>query len=145
MKDKKGNFYILDAILVLILVLMVIFIVNTVISTPDPLYSDTTKDFKTSQDIMETLSGKINFTDKTFIENISTVLKEGRNSKESISKVSDICEDKFDSMDIENYRFSETNKLNNKVLASNGNYASANNISVASRSYGEYFYTLSSW
>ena len=145
MKDKKGNFYIFDAILALILVLIAIFIVNTVISTPDPSYSDTAKDFKTSQDIMETLSGKINFTDRTFIENISTILKDGKNSKASIREVSGICKEKFDSMNFKNYRFSETNTLDNQILASKGDYALASNISVASRSYGEYSYTLSLW
>jgi hypothetical protein len=51
----------------------------------------------------------------------------------------------FDSSEHCCYRFSETNMLDDKVLASSGEYSDADNVSVAIRSYGDYSYTLSVW
>ena len=94
---------------------------------------------------MEILSGKINYTDRTFIGDISEILRGNENSKESVSEVSKLSEDKLNTLKLENYRFSETNVLDNKVLASSGDYSKANDVSVAIRTYGDYSYTLSIW
>lgn len=145
MKDKKGNLYIIEAILAITILLMAMLVVNTVISLPSPDYSYGGHDLKSAQDVMETLSGKINFTDQTFLGEISTILKENKNSKKSIQEVSDICQNKFDSINLENYEFSENNKLKGKVLSSNGNSNHAKDVSVATRTYGDYSYTLSVW
>ncbi len=145
MLDDKGNFIIVEAILAVILLLFAFMIFNQAIFTMDSDYSSEIKDSKNAQDIMEFLSGKINFTDKTFLGEISTILQEGKNSKESISEVSEICKDKFSSLNIKNYRFSETNVLDDKVLAISGDYSKSKDISVAIRTYGDYSYTLSVW
>lgn len=145
MKDEKGYLYIFDAILVITLILIAVLMVNTVISMNSPNYSETVKDFKTAQDIMEVLSGKVNTSDRTFFGDISAILIDGENSKESIRNVSVISKNKFDSFKLDNYRFVEGNVLNGKVLAGKGDYNHAYNVSVASRSYGDYFYTLSVW
>lgn len=145
MTDEKGSFYLIESILAISILLVAILVVNTVISLPSPDYSYETKDFKTSQDVMEVLSKKINFTDQTFIGEISTTLKENKNSKKSIREVSEICQNKLDSYNLENYRFCENNKLKGKVLASSGNFDNANDVSVATRTYGEYSFTLYVW
>lgn len=145
MTDEKGSFYLIESILAISVLLVAILVVNTVISLPSPDYSYETKDFKTSQDVMEVLSKKINFTDQTFIGEISTILKENKNSKKSIREVSEICQNKFDSYNLENYQFCENNKLKGKVLASSGNFDNANDVSVATRTYGEYSFTLYVW
>lgn len=146
MKDEKGFLYIFDVIFAVVLLLIAILVINAVvISVPSPHYSESVKDFKDAQDIMETVNGKINSSDRTFIAEISSVLSENENSKESIREVSDICEDKFHQFKLNNYRFSENNVLGGAVLASSGDYNSAENISVASRNYGDYSYTLSVW
>lgn len=146
MKDEKGSLYIFDAILAIILLLMVVFIINSaVVSIPSPSYSNSVKDFKTAQDIMETLSGKVNFADRTFLGDISTILIENENSEESIREVSDISKIKFDNLNLDNYRFSENNVLDGKVLSIKGDYNRAENVSVAGRSYGDYYYTLEVW
>ena len=119
--------------------------VNTVISIPSPDYSYEANDLKSAQDIMEVLSKKINFTDQTFLCEISVVLKENKNSKKSIQEVSDICQNKLDSFKLKNYKFCENNKLKGKVLASKGNYNDAKEVSVATRTYGDYSYTLYVW
>ena len=67
MLDDKGNFIIIEVILAVILLLFAFTIFNLAIFTIDSDYSSELKDSKNSQDIMEFLSGKINFTDKKFL------------------------------------------------------------------------------
>ena len=144
MLDDKGSFYIFDAILAIFLLLTVFLIVNSTISQITN-YSYESKDIRTAQDVMELLSGKIDFNDQTFLGQISTVLEDGDNSKESIREVSKISKDKLDSYEIANYRFTEDNVLGGEVLASSGDYKDANNVNVASRTYNDYSYTLAIW
>ena len=145
MLDEKGNFFIIDAVLAVILLLVVFIVFNSAISIPDSCYSNEIKESKNAQDIMEILSGKVYYSDNSFIADISEILKENKNSKESIREVSGLCEDKFESLKIKNYRFSETNVLKDKVLASSGDYSNAKDVSSATRSYGDYYFTLSTW
>ena len=145
MLDEKGNFFIIDAVLAVILLLAVFIVFNSAISIPDSSYSNEIKESKNAQDIMEILSGKAYYSDGTFISDISEILKENKNSKESIREVSGLCKDKFESLKIKNYRFSETNVLKDKVLASSGDYSNAKDVSSATRSYGDYYFTLSTW
>ncbi|MBE6508927.1 MAG: hypothetical protein E7Z77_05865 [Methanobrevibacter sp.] len=145
MLDEKGYFYIIDAILAVTLLLIAFLIVNAAISVPNPDYSYESKDIRIAQDAMEMLSGKVNFTDRTFLGEISEILKRNENSKESIREVSNLCRDKLDSLNIKNYRFSENNILKGKVLASSGDYSKAIAVSVATRNYGNYSYSLSTW
>ena len=145
MLDEKGNFFIIDAVLAVILLLAVFIVFNSAISIPDSSYSNEIKESKNAQDIMEILGGKVYYSDRTFIADISEILKENKNSKESIREVSGLCEDKFESLKIKNYRFSETNVLKDKVLASSGDYSNAKDVSSATRSYGDYYFTLSTW
>ena len=145
MLDNKGSFYIMDAILAIFLLLTVFLIVNSAISMQTADYSYESRDIRNAQDIMELLSGKIDFTDQTFLGKISDILEEDGNSKESIREVSSICKDKLNSYNLKNYEFSENNILNNKVLASSGDYNKADSVDVATRNYGEYSYTLSVW
>lgn len=145
MLDEKGYLYIIDAFLAVVLILTVFLIVNTAISIPSPDYSYQTHEIRKAQDTMELLSGKINSTDKTFLAEISLILEDGGNSKESVREVSKICDDKFSEFDIEDYRFSENNILDGKTLSSKGDYSKAGNLSVATRNYGDYSYILSTW
>ena len=145
MSDEKGNFFIIDAVLAIILLLIIFLVFNSAISLQDSSYSGEIKESKNAQDIMEILSGKISPADVTFIGEISEILKDNENSKESVSEVSKLSKDKFNTFDLKNYRFSETDILNDKVLASSGDYSNADNVSVATRTYGDYSYTLSVW
>ncbi|MFM5881873.1 MULTISPECIES: hypothetical protein [Methanobrevibacter] len=145
MLDEKGYFYIIDAILAVILVSIVFLVVNTAISIPSPDYSYDSCEFRTAQDVMEILSGKVNFTDRTFIGEISKILKDNKNSKESINLVSKICKNKFKSLNLTNYRFTENKILKEKILDSSGDYSKSNMVSVATRNYDDYSYTLSVW
>lgn len=143
MKDEKGYFYIIDAFLAIVILLIAISMVNTVISNLNPTYSDDSKDFNLAQDTMEILSRKINLTDRIFIEDISKILEENHNSKRSVKEVSKLCSEKFKKLGIKNYQFREDNVLGGKVLASSGTIGE--DVSIASRSYGDYSYTLYVW
>ena len=145
MLDNKGSFYIIDAILAIFLLLIVFLVVNAAISMPTADYSYESKSIRTAQDVMELLSGKIDFSDQTFLGKISNILEDGENSKESVREVSEISKSRLDSYKLENYQFSESNVLKGKVLASKGDYEKADDVDVASRTYGEYSYTLSVW
>ena len=145
MLDNKGSLYIIDAVLAIVLLLIVFLIINTAINVPTHEYSYETRDIRQAQDVMELLSGKIDFSDRTFIGDISWMLDDGKNSKQSVREVSQISKDKLDSLNIKNYRFTETNVLDGEVLASNGNYDEGGSVSVATRTYGDYSYTLSVW
>ena len=145
MLDNKGSFYLIDAMLAVVLLLIVFLAINATVTMPTHEYSYETRDIRTAQDVMELLSGRIDFQDKSFISEISGILKEGENSKESVREVSKISRDRLDSYDLENYRLVESNVLNDGVLASKGNYDDAENVSVATRTYGDYSFTLSTW
>ena len=145
MSDNRGSFYIFDAILAVFLILLAFLVVNSVISIPTEDYSYESKEIRTAQDVMELLSGKVDFDDRTFLEEISAILEDGENSKESIGEVSEISKRKLDSYNIKNYRFTENDVLDGEVLASSGDYKKADNVDVASRTYGDYSYSLSIW
>ena len=145
MLDEKGNFFIIEAILAIIFLLIVILAFNSLILFQNSDYSSDIKNSMSAQEIMEVLDGKINFTDQSFLGDISAILKEKKNSKESIQEVSQLCDEKFETFKLQNYRFSENNLLDGEMLAGDGDYSKAKDISVASRDYGDYSYTLSVW
>ena len=145
MIDENGNLYIVDAIVALSIIFVVMLMVNTLISLPNSTYSDISHNSKDSQNIMEILSGKIDFEDKTFLEKITEILKDDENSEEAIKEVSILCKNKFKEFNLTNYRFVESNYLDSKVLSSSGNLKDNNNVSSATRSFGNYSYTLILW
>lgn len=145
MLDIKGSFYIIDALLAVFLLLIVFLVVNTAITMPTYDYSYESRDIRIAQDVMESLSGKIDFTDQTFIGKISTILKDEDNSKKSIKEVSKMSRDKLNSYNLKNYKLCENNVLDGKILAFRGNFKKAADVDVATRNYGDYSYTLSVW
>ena len=145
MNDSKGSLYLGDAIIALSILIIVMLMLNSLVSIPYPTYSDISHDSKDAQDIMEILSGKVDFHDKTFLSKITAILKENKNSKKSIHEVSQLCDDKFGDFKLKNYRFVETNHLDSTVLSSSGDFTKAGNISVATRNFDGYSYTLYTW
>ena len=145
MLDNKGYFYIIDAVIAVVLLLMVFLVINAAISIPSSDYTYESRDIRQAQDIMEILDGKVNFTDQTFLEKISNILQNGKNSKDSIRQVSKISDEKLSSFNLKNYRFSENNVLNEKIIASSGDYSKASDVSTATRYCGDYSYTLCIW
>lgn len=145
MKDECGSLYIVDALLALSILFIVLLMLNTIITLPYPSYSQTSHDFNTAQDIMEILSGKVDFEDKTFLGEITEILKDNEDSDDSVRKVSAICKSKFREFNLTDFKFVESNHLDSKVLASSGTQSGDSNVSVATRSYGDYSYTLYIW
>ena len=142
MKDEIGNLYIADAIIALSILFIAMIMLNSLVSLPNPTYSDISHNSKNAQDIMEILSGKVDFKDHTFLSEITGILKDNKNSKKSIREVSQICDDKFGELKLSNYRFVESNKLDSKILSESGDFSKAERISVATRNYDGYSYTL---
>lgn len=143
-KDNKGFISLTDALLSIFILLMVLIAFNMITDIEIPSLSEENKDLKTSQDIMEIMSSKIDGRDHTVLERITYILAENNNSIASKREVKEILDDFFMVYleDRYHYSFVETNQLNGKVLSSNGDYESANNIDVAMRKYGNYSYSL---
>ena len=88
----KDFFEIIDGLISIVLLFTVFLIFNLVLTVPDNSVSTTTYEFKQSQDIMEQLASKTNISDYSLLDEITEVLKDGRNSKNSVRKVSLLCE-----------------------------------------------------
>lgn len=143
-KDNKGFISLTDALLSIFILLMVLIAFNMITDIEIPSLSEENKDLKTSQDIMEIMSSKIDGRGHTVLERITYILAENNNSIASKREVKEILDDFFMVYleDRYHYSFVETNQLNGEVLSSNGDYESANNIDVAMRKYGNYSYSL---
>ena len=143
-KDNKGFVSLADAMLSIFILLMVLVAFNMMIDIEIPSLSEESNDFKTSQDIMEIMSSKVDGRDYTVLERITYILSENNNSIASKREVEAILDEFFMVYfdDKYNYSFVETNQLNGEALSSNGDYSSSERVNVAIRNYGNYSYKL---
>ena len=143
-KDNKGFVSLADAMLSIFILLMVLMAFNMMIDIEVPSLSEESNDFKTSQDIMEIMSSKVDGRDYTVLERITYILSENNNSIASKREVKVILDEFFMFYfdDRYHYSFVETNQLNGEVLSSNGDYSSSGRVNVAIRNYGIYSYKL---
>lgn len=143
-KDNKGFISLIDALLSIFILIMVLIAFNMIIDIDVPSLSEENHDFKTSQDIMEIMSSKIDGGDHCLIERISFILSSNNDSTSSKREVKSLLDDFFSSyLDTDyHYAFVETNHLNGEVLSSNGDYESSQRVNVAIRNYGNYSYKL---
>ena len=143
-KDNKGFVSLADAMLSIFILLMVLVAFNMVVDIEIPSLSEESNDFKSSQDIMEIMSSKVDGRDYAVLERITYILSENNNSIASKREVKAILDEffmlYFDEMYY--YSFVETNQLNGEVLSSNGDYSSSERVNVAIRNYGNYSYKL---
>lgn len=144
MKDNKGFVSLADVMLSLFILLIVFMAFNMMIDIEVPSLSEESNDFKTSQDIMEIMSSKVDGRDYTVLERITYILSENNNSIASKREVKDILDEFFMVYFDEKYHYSfiENNQLNGEVLSSNGDYSSSKRVNVAIRNYGNYSYKL---
>ena len=146
MKNERGYVAVFEALMVIFLVLTCVLFLNSVVVTSNPSLSQKADNFNKAQDIMEALSGKVNFTDETFLSEISNILSDRWDKNKAIEEVSELTKSKFEELGLkDNYKFVEVNEFNGATLLSSGNYDSAENISIASRNYGDYCYRLYVW
>ena len=143
-KDNKGFVSLADAMLSIFILLMVLMAFNMMIDIEVPSLSEESNDFKTSQDIMEIMSSKVDGRDYTVLERITYILSENNNSIASKREVKVILDEFFMVYfdDRYHYSFVETNQLNGDILSSNGDYSSSDRVNVAIRNYGNYSYKL---
>lgn len=142
--DNKGFVSLADAMLSIFILLMVLVAFNMMIDIEIPSLSEENNDFKTSQDIMEIMSSKVDGRDYTVLERITYILSENNNSIASRREVKAILDEFFMVYfdDRYHYSFVETNQLNGEILSSNGDYSSSGRVNVAIRNYGNYSYKL---
>ncbi len=143
-KDNKGFVSLADAMLSIFILLMVLVAFNMVVDIEIPSLSEESNDFKSSQDIMEIMSSKVDGRDYTVLERITYILAENNNSIASRREVKAILDEFFMVYfdDRYHYSFVETNQLNGDVLSSNWDYSSSERVNVAIRNYGNYSYKL---
>ena len=143
-KDNKGFVSLADAMLSIFILLMVLVAFNMVVDIEIPSLSEESNDFKSSQDIMEIMSSKVDGRDYTVLERITYILAENNNSIASRRAVKAILDEFFMVYfdDRYHYSFVETNQLNGGILSSNGDYSSSERVNVAIRNYGNYSYKL---
>ena len=143
-KDNKGFVSLADAMLSIFILLMVLVAFNMVVDIEIPSLSEESNDFKSSQDIMEIMSSKVDGRDYTVLERITYILAENNNSIASRREVKAILDEFFMVYfdDRYHYSFVETNQLNGEILSSNGDYSSSERVNVAIRNYGNYSYKL---
>lgn len=146
-KDNKGFVSLIDALLSIFILLMVLMAYNVMIDIEIPSLSEENDGFQTGQDIMEIMSSKLDGRDHVLIERVSYVLSQDNNSIASKRKAKALLDDFFsvyldDNDYAYHYAFVEMNQLNGEVLSSNGDYANAERLYVATRSYGNYSYRL---
>jgi hypothetical protein len=142
--DNKGFVSLADAMLSIFILLMVLVAFNMVVDIEIPSLSEESNDFKSSQDIMEIMSSKVDGRDYTVLERITYILAENNNSIASRREVKAILDEFFMVYfdDRYHYSFVETNQLNGGILSSNGDYSSSERVNVAIRNYGNYSYKL---
>ena len=142
--DNKGFVSLADAMLSIFILLMVLVAFNMVVDIEIPSLSEESNDFKSSQDIMEIMSSKVDGRDYTVLERITYILAENNNSIASRREVKAILDEFFIVYfdDRYHYSFVETNQLNGDILSSNGDYSSSERVNVAIRNYGNYSYKL---
>ena len=143
-KDNKGFVSLADAMLSIFILLMVLVAFNMVVDIEIPSLSEESNDFKSSQDIMEIMSSKVDGRDYAVLERITYILSENNNSIASKREVEAILDEFFMVYfdDRYHYSFVETNQLNGDILSSNGDYSSSDRVNVAIRNYGNYSYKL---
>ena len=144
MNDKKGFVSLADALLSIFILFMVLIAFNMMIDIEIPSLSEESNDFKTSQDIMEIMSSKVDGRDHAVLERITYILSENNNSIASKREVKEILDEFFTVFldDRYHYSFVESNQLNGDVLSSNGDYINSERVNVAIRNYGNYSYKL---
>ena len=142
--DNKGFVSLADAMLSIFILLMVLVAFNMVVDIEIPSLSEESNDFKSSQDIMEIMSSKVDGRDYAVLERITYILSENNNSITSKREVKAILDEFFMVYfdDRYHYSFVETNQLNGDILSSNGDYSSSERVNVAIRNYGNYSYKL---
>ena len=142
--DNKGFVSLADAMLSIFILLMVLVAFNMVVDIEIPSLSEESNDFKSSQDIMEIMSSKVDGRDYAVLERITYILSENNNSIASRREVKAILDEFFMVYfdDRYHYSFVETNQLNGDILSSNGDYSSSERVNVAIRNYGNYSYKL---
>ncbi|WP_297981485.1 hypothetical protein [uncultured Methanobrevibacter sp.] len=149
MFDNKGFLSMMDGILAVFLLVLVLISFNMIMDMEVPSLREENNQFNAAQDIMESMSSKIDAKDYSLLEKVSFTLSSLNNSISSQRKAKAIVSDYFENFieskgNYKDYKYVllETNQLDNVELYSTGDYSSASEVSVAIRNCGNYSYKL---
>lgn len=149
MFDNKGFLSMMDGILAVFLLVLVLISFNMIMDMEVPSLREENNQFNAAQDIMESMSSKIDAKDYSILEKVSFTLSSENNSISSQRKAKTLVSDYFENIieskgNYKDYKYVllETNQLDNAELYSTGDYSSASEVSVAIRNCGNYSYKL---
>lgn len=143
--DNNGYLSLVDGLLAIFLIFIAVVAFNMVVDMDIVSLSEGSKDFKNANDVMELMSMKVDGKDYSMLERISYTLAKSNNNKASQREVSTLLYTYFDKYLDCHYAFVENNQLKGAVLVSNGDKSEVDNLTVATRNYGNYSYTLYVW
>ena len=145
--DNKGLIVSSDAILSLIVIFILFATITNISGDKSGSITQQGVMAKNAQDTMELMASYKNIsTNKTVIELMADQLIKSGNEKSGVDSAGQIASLFLDkTLTGSNYNLIEINMLNGTTIASNADINQADNISSASRSYGEYTFKLYIW
>jgi len=145
--DNKGLIVSSDAILALIVVFILLATVTNISGDKSGSFIQQVVMAKNAQDAMELMATYKNIsTNKTVLELMADQLIKNGNQRSGMDDAGQIASEFLDkTLSGSNYNLIEINKLNGTTIASNADVNQASNVSVASRSFGEYTFKLYTW
>lgn len=143
LNDNKGVFSVFDGILAISLVFILLLSFSAIVNIDNYSLSYEIADFKSSNDVLQLMNTKFDENSYSILENIVFTIENTDNSYESRKKIAIICEEFLNNTIPNNgYLFVENNNLNDPIITSKGDISSASNISSATRTVGNYSFTL---
>lgn len=145
--DDKGFIVTLDALLSLIVVFILLATVTNISADKS---STSMQDLTMAKNVHDTMELMANYkdisTNKTVIELMVEELEKSSNQNSGVDNAGQIAGYFLNkTLTGNNYNLIEINKLNGTTIASNADVNQASNVSVASKSFGEYTFKLYIW
>lgn len=145
-EDNKGFLSFFDGILAILILCTGLLVFNAVLDFHAPSPSDYFIDSKVANDVMETMTLKIDENSYSTLDSIVFTLKSNDNNLDYETKIiiANIAGNFLNkTIPNKNYLLVENNVLNGESIVSKGDILTASNISTTTRNLGEYTFILS--
>lgn len=141
-KDNNGFLSVLDGILAIFIVFIALFSFSMIADLQIPSYSYESYDFKSSNDVLELMTIKSDENSYSILENIVFTIENSDNPIERDRKIATIASKYLNETTSNyNYLFVENNILNT-TISSKGDISTVSDINSATRTFGDYSFTL---
>ena len=143
--DERGFAFSLDAVLALIPVLIVVAAVTSI--NYDPLTTEShVRLSHSAQDSIEAMAHYKQNDGSNTLQDISNILKENQNDETGIKNAGQIAGSFLNkTLNGTNYSLTEETQLKGKVIASNADLKSADNVAVGVKNCENYTFKLYVW